>query len=766
MLLAPASSRKRKFVKMDSRRKAGMGFLTSLLLLTFLPLHSSGKKVRWCTLSEMEQRKCSDLSRALLAILPPAVLNSFARVSCVRTHSTQDCISKIQANKADIVSLDAGDVYTAVKLYNLAVVAKEISEEGSCVLAVAVTRRGSLDIQRLKGVRSCHNGAKWTSGWNIPVGFLLSKNYIHWDEEQSLIRALSEYFNASCIPGVGVAAPQLCALCQGQKSYIRDKNYFCESSHNEPFSDSEGAFRCLTSGVGDVAFLDHITIANATDTEQAEYELLCPDGSTANLTAYSNCNLGRGPGKAVISRHSFHKIAKKFLTIIQNLFGQKGKARTRFNLFMSAAFRGQNLLLRDTTQSLQLVEEQSDITEILGRDYVALLKGLGHEGKNSRSSLDNSILRWCCISAAELRKCEEWALNIQSDPLVCVRGFSQSSCIEMIKRNEADVVSLDATHVYIAGFCGLVPVAAEYWGKECLLDSGRAVGVEKLIHVSEKGLPPVYSVAVTKKLAKHVNIHNLGGRRSCHSHLYSPAGWLLLSKHVLGDLGIDNSSCDINSVYQHYFWKGCMPGAEGNLCKVCLGKEETAGKDNSRCVANHDERYYGNLGALRCLVGDPDGKSLGDVAFMEHYSLLHNIKNLERLGWATGYSDSDFELLCPDGSRAPVTDWLNCNLGPIPSNVVMTRPVITSRIHDFLVKSQETLDLKPDSKFQLFESYVDGEADLLFKDVTSCLVHTNHLSYRTLLGEQFYQLAESVFNCTHAGILEFCNQDVCTSSEK
>ncbi|XP_029427469.1 melanotransferrin-like [Rhinatrema bivittatum] len=734
-----------------------MDLFTSLLLFICFPLLASGKKVRWCTLSELEQRKCSDLSRALLS-----ALGSFSRVSCVRAHSTQDCISKIKANKADIVSLDAGDVYTAVKLYGLAVVAKEISHEGSCVFSVAVVKRGSLNIQRLRGVRSCHSGAKWTSGWNIPLGFLLSKNYIYWNEEQSLTKALSEFFNASCIPGVGVTAPQLCALCQGQKSYVRDKNYFCESNYNEPFSDSEGAFRCLKSGVGEVAFLDHITIVNATDAERAQYELLCPDGSTANLTAYSSCNLGRGPGKAVISRHSFYKIARKFLTVTQNLFGHKGKARVRFSLFSSAPFRGQNLLFRDATQSLQFVEEEADITEILGRDYVALIKGLGHEG----SSLDNSIVRWCCISVAEVHKCEEWALNIKSDPLVCVQAASQSDCIEMIKRNEADVVSLDATHVYIAGFCGLVPVAAEYWGGDCTLDSGTAAGVGKLLHVSEEGLPPMYAVAVTKKLTKNVNIHNLGGRRSCHGHLYSPAGWLLLSKYIGGELENGSLNCDINAVYQRYFWKGCMPGAEGNLCKVCLGREEAGGKGSSRCVANHDERYYGNLGALRCLVGDSDGKSVGDVAFLEHSSLLDNIRKLESLDWAIGYSASDFELLCPDGSRAQVTDWLNCNLGPIPPNVVMTRPVIASRIYDFLSKSQETFGLKPDSKFQLFQSHMDGEADLLFKDATNCLVHTNHLSYRMLLGEPFYQLAESVFNCTHAGILDFCNQDVCTSSGK
>lgn len=35
-----------------------------------------------------------------------------------------------KANKADAASLDAGDVYSAVKLYGLTVVAKEIYDQG------------------------------------------------------------------------------------------------------------------------------------------------------------------------------------------------------------------------------------------------------------------------------------------------------------------------------------------------------------------------------------------------------------------------------------------------------------------------------------------------------------------------------------------------------------------------------------------------------------------------------------------------------------
>lgn len=101
----------------------------------------------------------------------------------------------------------------------------------------------------------------------------------------------------------------------------------------------------------------------------------------------------------------------------------------------------------------------------------------------------------------------------------------------------------------------------------------------------------------------------------------------------------------------------------------------------------------------------------------------------------------------------------------------------------------------PNAEFKLFESQHYGESDLLFKDATQCLVHTSHMDYRSILGDEFYSRAEAVFNCTHSGktiiknicvivktnklplthannvyicfsftteILEFCNQDVCS----
>lgn len=317
-----------------------------------------------------------------------------------------------------------------------------------------------------------------------------------------------------------------------------------------------------------------------------------------------------------------------------------------------------------------------------------------------------------------------------------------------------DAVSLDATHAFIAGKCGLVPVVTEYYGEKCETSAGGGG------HFESNELPPVYGVAVVRRSSKSLFFGSLADRRSCHGHMYSPAGWVLPVRHTLSTEHNNSAPCEPNKVYSEVFWKGCLPGGQGNLCKVCMGGTEEAA--TKRCADNHNERYYGNMGALRCLVGDPTGKSFGDVAFMEHHNLESNIERLNTSGWAEGWVTWDFELLCSDGSRAPLSQWKSCNLGAVPPNIVMTRPVLTARIYDLLMKSQDTTEARPDSGFHLFESQQYGESDLLFKDVTKCLVHTSHMDYRTILGNEFCSQAESIFNCTHSNILQFCNQDVCS----
>ncbi|XP_069789731.1 saxiphilin-like [Narcine bancroftii] len=700
--------------------------------------HCNAKKFRWCNVSDIEQRKCAELAKALQAVLPPRARNSFVKLSCIKVHNVKDCIKKIWGNTADAMSLDAADTYTAATLYDLTIVAKELYQEGGCLYSVAVVQDGSLDLRQLKGKRSCHDGAWRTAGWNIPLGFLLSHGYLQRRDDQTVAEATSEFFGAACAPGAGSLLPNLCELCQGQKSYQKGRNYFCETTNNEPLYGPEGALRCLEQGVGDVAFLDDAALVDVSAAEAARYRLLCPDGTQASLAHFRRCHLGYGPGNAVVTRHNYRKVARKFLTAAQHLFGRNGKHRQRFQLFNSTAFKRKNLMFRDATMKLLLLPDNTDVSQVLGLDYVALLKGLGHQG----SSLENSIIRWCCISAAEQSKCDEWALNIKSTPLVCIRATSASHCVEMIKREEVDAASLDATHAYIAGKCGLVPVAAEHYG-----------------------LATILAVSVVKAASRSENMFNLAGRRSCHGNLYSPAGWLLLTEYTINSNNSGIGSCNINAAYTDYFRKGCMPGSssKGKLCKVCIGRQQADSKPPSgRCAANHDELYYGNLGALRCLVGNSNGKNFGDVAFLEHHSLMENIEYLATSGWAPGWTAGDFELLCPDGGRAPVTEWDRCNLGPIPPNIVMTRSIIATKIKDFLMKAQAELGTTSRAEFQLFHSQKHGESDLLFKDATKFLVPAAQTNVEDILGDRFINLAQSVFSCVHSDTLGFCNHDVCS----
>lgn len=386
--------------------------------------------MRWCAVSEAEQKKCAELAKALVAVLPPAAVTAFARLSCVKAYSTADCINKIRDNKADLVTLDAGEVYSAVKQFGLTVVAKEIYRDGGCILAVAVVRNNSsLDMRSLQGSRSCHSGARWTAGWSLPLGHLLSRNLLPWAEDEPISQAVSAFFNASCVPGATTMAANLCFLCKGQRSYIRQKNFHCETSHSEPFYHNQGALRCLQSGAGDIAFVDHTALDGIDEREKDELRLLCTDGSLAPLSSFRTCNLGRGPGGGVVTRMNIRKIARKFLVAAQMSFGWRGRERRRFQLFESASFGGSDLLFRDVTEKLSVLMEDMDMSQVLGLDYVALLKGLGHEG----SSLEDSVVRWCCISHAEQKKCEQWAISIKSDPLVCVKASSMSDCIEKIK---------------------------------------------------------------------------------------------------------------------------------------------------------------------------------------------------------------------------------------------------------------------------------------------------------------------------------------------
>lgn len=58
----------------------------------------------------------------------------------------------------------------------------------------------------------------------------------------------------------------------------------------------------------------------------------------------------------------------------------------------------------------------------------------------------------------------------------------------------------------------------------------------------------------------------------------------------------------------------------------------------------------------------------GDVAFLKHTTVNEMIESKH----FKGVSPDQFQLLCKNGQRMPVTEYLQCNWGLVPSNAIVT----------------------------------------------------------------------------------------------
>ncbi|XP_046884357.1 serotransferrin-1-like [Hypomesus transpacificus] len=318
-------------------------------------------------------------------------------------------------------------------------------------------------------------------------------------------------------------------------------------------------------------------------------------------------------------------------------------------------------------------------------------------------------VKWCVKSDIEEKKCKDLAAK---GPFSCVKRDGSIECIKAIHAGEADAITLDSGDIYTAGLkpYELRPIIAEYAGKENCY----------------------YAVAVARKGTKF-GFKDLRGKKSCHTGIGKSAGWnipigMLLSKDIMQWEGPEVKP--VEDVVSTFFLESCVPGAtKPSLCKLCKGD----------CTKTHSEPYYGYAGAFQCLK---DGK--GDVAFVNHLTVPVSERD-------------DYELLCSDGTRAPMDSAETCNLAKVPSHAVVGRkdPELTKHIFKSLTIVQK------DPTFDLFSSEGYGAKDLMFKDSTQSLVElpptmdfflylgADYLStIRSLKKEQIKESTDSIKWCT------------------
>uniref|UniRef100_A0A8P0SYW1 Lactotransferrin n=2 Tax=Canis lupus familiaris TaxID=9615 RepID=A0A8P0SYW1_CANLF len=297
-------------------------------------------------------------------------------------------------------------------------------------------------------------------------------------------------------------------------------------------------------------------------------------------------------------------------------------------------------------------------------------------------------VRWCTTSKAEAKKCSKFQVNMKKvgGPIVsCTRKASRQECIQAIKANKADAVTLDGGLVFEAGLepNKLRPIAAEVYGTQ----------TKQQIHY--------YAVAIAKK-GTNFQLNQLQGVRSCHTGLGRSAGWNIPIGTLRPFLNWTGPPEPLEEAVAKFFSASCVPCADGkqypNLCRLCAGTEQ------NKCACSSQEPYFGYSGAFKCLQ---DGA--GDVAFVRDSTVFENLPDK---------ADQDkYELLCLNNTRKPVDAFKDCHLARVPSHAVVARSVGGKEdlIWRLLQKAQENFGKDKSSAFQLFGS-PSGEKDLLFKD--------------------------------------------------
>ncbi|XP_053455568.1 inhibitor of carbonic anhydrase-like isoform X2 [Nycticebus coucang] len=671
------------------------------------------KTVRWCAVSDHEAAKCSGFQENMKKVFP----EDGPIVTCVKRTSYLECIRAIAVKEADAVTLDGGLVFEAgLAPYNLKPILAEFygskDDAQTYHYVVAVVKKGTnFQLSQLQGKKSCHTGLGWSAGWNTPIRTLLPSG--------SLEAAAARFFSSNCVPCADKKKfPSLCQLCAGKGT---DK---CACSSREPYFGYSGAFKCLKDGVGDVCFVRHLTVFEnlAVKADRDQYELLCLDNTRKPVDEYKDCHLAKVPSHAVVARSVDGKedLIWELLNRAQEHFG-KDKS-PEFQLFGSP--HGKDLLFTDASHGLVRVPPRMDAKLYLGYE---------HFPETQRLHTDSQKVRWCAVGRQEKAKCDNWSV-VSGGALECTTEETPEDCIAAITIGEADAMSLDGGFIYTAGKCGLVPVLAENYEPTHGGEKRRS----SCVNTPVEGY---FVVAVVKKSEAAVTWNSLRGKRSCHTAVGTSAGWNI----PMGVIHNQTGSCK----FDEFFSRGCAPGSnpDSPLCALCGG----GSSPTDMCTPSSHERYYGSSGAFRCLV------EKGDVAFVRHSTVLQNTDGRNHEAWAKNLKQNDFELLCLDGTRKPVTEVQSCHLAVVPNHAVVSRKDNADFVRRILYNQQELFG-RNGFEYVMFQLFESSPKDLLFSDDTECLADLqNKTTYEKYLGSEYLMAIANFRPCLTSELLDACS---------
>ena len=751
-------------------------------------IHSIKEKLTWCVISQAEINKCKDWSEAMRRT------RTFEfDFDCIAATDKDQCMNFIENGQATMVTLDPGEVFVAGRYHSLVPIMSEQygSQRESGYYSVAVVKRESSgyikEIKDLRGRKVCFTGVGHMAGWVIPMARLLDEErLLEIRDCNNMIKSAASFFGPSCAPNslidkynpTGDNPESMCALCRvGEEG--KSINY-CSGS--DRYANFEGAFRCLTVD-GDIAFLKHTTVDQmirrnmfGTAVSRNNFELLCPNGGRANVDQFTTCNWGYVPAHAVVvssatlpeKRFKIQKFLQESIDrfsfvsdlrtttfrpgrfgnqfqVTRSPFDQRFNNITSFSLFGDSftKYGAVNLLFADETTSLIPVEpSKQTFTGYLGSHSTFGIGGrttsfLSYFEKLRKCPVASAAL--CVISEKEVEKCNKMKTAFRAQmlkpELSCVKAHSAIGCMQLIYEGYADLAVLDAGDIFRGGQdYQIEPILAEQYS------------------INETSY---YVVAIAKQSDKDTDLLYLKGKRSCHSGYGLASGWVIPLSFLLSNGRMRPYGCDSTRAASEFFQKSCAPGAlsreftghgniweYGNLCDLCHGESYRF------CSRDSSEPFYGDTGALRCLV-----EGGGEIAFARHTTIFHNTAGRNPQWWARNVIPNDFELLCRDGTRNFFSDYRNCNLGKVSSNAIVTHRKKDDFHKDAYINlflyAQQFYGSKYSEDFT-FKMFVSEENyhNLIFQDATQQLkaIPKYKRNYGAYLGHDFIK-AMTIVDC-------------------
>lgn len=149
-----------------------------------------------------EQYKCQNFSKALERDRG-LFDDDFFNVTCYFGFNQEECIQLLDTEKANLLSLDAGEVFVAGRYNSLVPILQEAYDGGfTNYYAVAVVKKGTLPdvahIRDLRNKKACFSFVGSQAGWTIPIYTLQREGGMQITDCNNHVKSATEFFGPSC----------------------------------------------------------------------------------------------------------------------------------------------------------------------------------------------------------------------------------------------------------------------------------------------------------------------------------------------------------------------------------------------------------------------------------------------------------------------------------------------------------------------------------------------------------------------------------------